>query len=164
MKMITDPVAFKTSVIRSDFGMFVRHAFHAMHGEALGDQNYVAHMCHVISQMIDGKKLRMLINLPPQHLKSFVGTVCLAAFLLGINPRLRIIVIAYNDAFAESLCAKIRDMMQTHWYRKVFGTRIKEGHSRANDFATHENGGVFAVAATGAITGRSADWIIYDDP
>ena len=114
--------------------------------------------------LIDRKTRRLLINLPPQHLKSFVGTVCLAAYLLGINPRLRIIVVAYNDAFAESLCGKIRHMMQTSWYQRAFATRVKEGHSRANDFATLENGGVYAVAATGAITGRTADFIIYDDP
>jgi predicted phage terminase large subunit-like protein len=114
--------------------------------------------------MIDGKTRRLLINLPPQHLKSFIGTICLAAYLLGTNPRLRIVLVAYNDAFAESLCAKVRDLMQSDWYQKAFATRIKDGHSRANDFATRENGGLFAVAATGAITGRTADFIIYDDP
>jgi predicted phage terminase large subunit-like protein len=54
-------------------------------------------------------------------------------------------------------------MMQSPWYQQAFKTRIKEGHSRANDFETREGGGVFAVSATGAITGRPADFIIYDD-
>jgi predicted phage terminase large subunit-like protein len=162
--MATNLRAFETSLIRSNFGAFVRHAFKMTHGMALGDQPYVNHLCYVISQMIDGKTKRLLINLPPQHLKSFVGTICLTSYLLGVNPRLRIIVTAYSDDFAESLCGKIRDMMQTPWYQRAFTTRIKEGHSRANDFATRENGGVFAVAATGAITGRTADWITYDDP
>jgi len=49
-------------------------------------------------------------------------------------------------------------------YKDLFETRIKEGHSRANDFATVKGGGVFATAATGPITGRTADFIIYDDP
>jgi predicted phage terminase large subunit-like protein len=146
------------------FNIFVRHAFRMMHGKKLGDQPYVEPMCYVISQLIEGEIARLLINLPPQHLKSFVGTVCLAAYLLGTNPRLRILLVAYNDAFAESLCGKIRDMMQSPWYRQAFKTRIKEGHSRANDFETQEGGGVFAVGATGAVTGRPADFIIYDDP
>src|SRR5207302_9295732 len=50
------------------------------------------------------------------------------------------------------------------WYQRAFGTRIRKGHSRSNDFETYEGGGVFAVGATGAITGRPADFIIYDDP
>jgi predicted phage terminase large subunit-like protein len=164
IKMAKDLRSFETSLIRSNFGTFVRHAFKMAHGAAVGDQPYIDHMCYVISQMIEGKMRRLLINLPPQHLKSFVGTICLTAYLLGKNPRLRIIVTAYCDEFAESLCGRIRDMMRSAWYQRAFGTRIKEGHSRANDFATQENGGVFAVAATGAITGRTADWIIYDDP
>jgi hypothetical protein len=163
VNMATDR-SIEAVLIRSQFNAFVRHAFRMTHGEVLGSQPYVDHMCYVISQLIEGKTDRLLINLPPQHLKSFVGTICLAAYLLGTKPRLRIIVTAYNDAFAEFLCGRIRDMMQTPWYQQAFATRIKEGHSRANDFATREGGGVFAVAATGSITGRTADFIIYDDP
>jgi len=77
---------------------------------------------------------------------------------------LRIILTAYNDTFAEALCGKIRNMMLSPWYQRAFETRIREGHSRANDFETREGGGVFAAAATGAITGRPADFILYDDP
>jgi hypothetical protein len=162
--MAKNPRPVEMALIRSQFNAFVRYAFRMRHGEALGDQPYIDHMCYVISNLINRKTRRLLINLPPQHLKSFVGTICLTAYMLGINPRLRIIITAYSDAFAESLCGRIRDMMQSPWYQKAFDTRIQEGHSRANDFATREGGGVFAVAAAGAITGRTADFIIYDDP
>ena len=50
------------------------------------------------------------------------------------------------------------------WQNVAFATRIKEGHARINDFATEQHGGVFAVGATGSVTGRSADVVIYDDP
>jgi hypothetical protein len=162
--MATVPRSIKANLIRSRFSSFVRYAFRMVHGENLGHQPYVEHLCHVISRLIEGDINRLLINLPPQHLKSFIGTICLAAYLLGTNPRLRIIVAAYNDPFAEALCGKIRNMMQSPWYQQAFTTRIKDGHSRANDFETHDGGGVFAASATGAITGRSADRIIYDDP
>jgi hypothetical protein len=100
--------ALEATLIASHFNVLVRHAFRMVHGNKLGDQPYIEHMCYVISQLIEGMNTRLLINLPPQHLKSFVGTVCLAAYLLGTNPRLRILLVAYNDAFAESLCGKIR--------------------------------------------------------
>ena len=35
--------------------------------------------------------------------------------------------------------------MKTSWYRRAFDTRIKDGHSRANDFETDAGGGVFAA-------------------
>jgi predicted phage terminase large subunit-like protein len=152
-------------LVRSDFGAFVGYAFRMQHGELLGNQPYIKAMIYIISGLINRKINRLLINLPPQHLKSFVCTICLAAYLLGNNPKLRIILLAYNDTFAEALSRKIRHLMQSAWYQKAFAaTRIKEGHSRANDFETTAGGGVFAAGATGAITGRSADCIIYDDP
>ena len=156
--------SIEANLVRANFGAFVRYAFRKNHGVRLGDQPYIDHLCYSVSQLIDGEINRLLINLPPQHLKSFVGTICLAAYRLGINPRLRIILVAYNDEFAERLCKRIRDMMLTSWYQRSFETRIKDGHSRSNDFETLEGGGVFAAAATGAITGRAADFIIYDDP
>src|SRR4051794_8861998 len=120
------------------------------HGELLGNQLYLKAMIYVISGLIEGKINRVLVNLPAQHAKSYVGTICLAAYLLGINPRLRILLVAYNDSFAESLCRKIRDLMQSSWYQRAFATRIKEGHSRANDFETTAGGGGFAGGGTGA--------------
>jgi hypothetical protein len=126
--MATVPRSLGANLIRSDFGPFVRHAFKMDHGEKLGNQPYVDHLCYVISPLIEGEINRLLINLPPQHLKSFVGTICLAAYLLGKNPRLRIIIAAYNDTFAEALCGKIRNMMQSPWYQQAFTTRIRDGH------------------------------------
>jgi predicted phage terminase large subunit-like protein len=162
--MATPPSSIEANLIRSDFGAFVRHAFRMVHGEKLGNQPYLDHMCYMISQLIMGLITRLLINLPPQHLKSFIGTICLAAYLLGKNPRLRIMVIAYDGGFAERLCGKIRSLMLSSWYQRAFQTRIREGHSRSNDFETDEGGGVFAAGATGAITGRPADFVLYDDP
>ena len=96
------------SLLTSSFDLFVRHAFRAQHGESLGNQPYVQHMCHVVSRFIEEYIWRLLVNLPPQHLKSFVCTICLSAFLLLKNDRLRILLVAYNDAFAEALASRIK--------------------------------------------------------
>lgn len=152
------------NLIADNFNLFVRHAFRKEHGEKLGDQPYVEHICHMASQLFEGEITRLLVNCPPQHLKSFVCTICAAAFMLGKNPRIRILLVAYNDAFAEALASRVRDLMLSSWYRETFATRIKDGHARANDFGTTGGGGVFAVGATGAVTGRTADVILYDDP
>jgi len=161
---VTVVSSIDTTLVRANFRSFVHYAFRKVRGAPLGKQPYVDHMCRVVSRLIDGEINRLLINLPPQHLKTFVGTTCLIAYLLGTNPELRIILTAYNDTYAEKLSEDIREMMLSPWYRQAFETRIQHGHSRANDFKTIEGGGVFAVGATGAITGRSADFIVYDDP
>jgi hypothetical protein len=141
------------NLVRANFNTFVQTAFRNVHGEKLGNQPYIEHLCYKISRLIDGEFNRLLVNLPPQHLKSFVGTICLAAYLLGKNPRLRIVLVAYNDPFAAELCERIRDLMSSDWYKRTFETRLKEGHSRANDFKTREGGGVFAASLRGLSQG-----------
>ena len=70
-------------LVRVSFEAFVKKAFQHQRNEKLGNQPYIAHICFVISRFIEGDINRLLINLPPQHLKSFVGSICLAAYLLG---------------------------------------------------------------------------------
>jgi predicted phage terminase large subunit-like protein len=83
---------------------------------------------------------------------------------LGKDPRLRILLVTYGDGLAKQLCDEVRDLMRSEWYSRSFETRIREDHSRSGDFKTREGGGVFATLATGAITGRAADVVLYDDP
>lgn len=151
-------------LLRREFPAFVAYAFQEQHGEPLGDQDYVEYLCFKMGEFIAGNTKRLLVNLPPQHLKTFVCTVCLAAFMLGKNPRLRILVVAYDDTYAGKLAAAIREVMNASWYEQVFSARIKVGHDRAADFGTEDGGYVYAVGAQGRLTGYTGDVIIYDDP
>ncbi|MCX7307060.1 MAG: hypothetical protein NTZ72_03570 [Afipia sp.] len=151
------------SILR-DFYAFVQKAFSELEGKSLGEQMYVAYICHKFQQLIDGKFRRMLVNLPGRHLKTFIGSICYPAFLLGINPSLRIMIVAYDEDLAADICRQIRDIMQSDWYCQIFATRVSEDHARKNDFTTTANGRVRAVSANGAITGRGGEVIIYDDP
>lgn len=150
--------------IRNDFYAFVQKAFSEIEGKSLGDQMYLAHVCHRFQQLIDGDFKQMLVNLPGRHLKTFIGSICYPAFLLGKDPSLRILIAAYDEDLAADISRQIRDIMQSAWYRQVFETRISEDHAKKNDFATTANGRVRAVSANGAITGRGGEVIIYDDP
>jgi predicted phage terminase large subunit-like protein len=151
-------------LLRKEFPAFVAYAFQEQHGDRLGHQHYVDYLCYEITQFISENTKRLLINLPPQHLKTFVCTVCLAAFMLGKNPRIRLLVVAYDDSYAAKLARAIRELMDASWFQQVFLTRIKTGHDRATDFGTAEGGYVYAVGAQGRLTGYTADVIIYDDP
>lgn len=150
--------------IRKDFYTFVQKAFSELEGKSLGDQMYIAYICSLFQQLVDGDFRKMLVNLPGRHLKTFIGSICYPAFLLGTDPSLRIMIAAYDEDLAADISRQIRDVMQSSWYRQIFATRISNDHAKKNDFATTANGRVRAVSANGAITGRGGDVIIYDDP
>ena len=151
------------AALRTDLCSFVKKAFWHTHGQKLGNQRYIEYMCHELSKVRDGRVRFFVINLPPQHLKTFC-TSCLIAWYLGHHPKDRVLVIGYTGEHAESISRRVRNTMRSEWYQDAFRTRISASRSSASNFETTAGGGIHAVSANGSVTGRPADLIVYDDP
>jgi predicted phage terminase large subunit-like protein len=153
------------SVFRRDFEAFAQKAFGQQHGgEGLGRQRYIDYLCHELAKVADGETKKLVINLPPRHLKTFLAAICLTAWMLGRKPSAKIIVVTYSEALAKDIAYQIRDILKSNWYKEIFTTRLAEDRSSVFDFGTKQGGSVYAVSADGSITGRGADLIIFDDP
>jgi predicted phage terminase large subunit-like protein len=154
-----------TTLIRTDFASFVRKAFRHRHdGLALGKDTYVGYLSHELQKVVDGETRRLIINLPPRHLKTFIASVCLAAYVLGRKPSTRVLVVTYGETLAIEIAYAIRDLMQSSWYCEAFKTRLADDRTKVTDFATTQGGGVYAASIGGSVTGRGADLLICDDP
>jgi predicted phage terminase large subunit-like protein len=151
-------------LIRSDFRSFVRKAFYTRHKKLLGKEPYLDLLAIELSRVARGETKRLLINLPPRHLKTFLASICLPAWMLAQNPSARILVLTYNGDLAERITYEIREIIQASWFSDIFKTRIAKDRSRADDFDTEQGGGVFATSVGGPLAGRGADLIIFDDP
>jgi predicted phage terminase large subunit-like protein len=150
--------------LRESFEFFVMKVFRDLHdGEKLGKQPYIEYLCRELEDVANGETRRLVVNLPPRHLKTFLG-ICLAAWILGRKPSAKILVVTYADQLAQHISYNIRQILQLSWYTTVFKTRIAEDRAKVNDFATAQGGGVYAASAGGALTGRGGDIIIFDDP
>lgn len=59
------------NLIRDDFPSFVRKAFRYDHdGRKLGNEPYINYLCNELERVADGETRRLVINLPPRHLKT----------------------------------------------------------------------------------------------
>jgi phage terminase large subunit-like protein len=152
-------------LIRSNLVSFVRKAFAGLHpGELLGVQPYVSYLCYELSKLFEGDITRLIINLPPRHLKSFIGSVCFAAWWLAHRPSSKVMIVTYSEPLARNLGHRIQAILRSSWYQQLFPTRISANHSSVTDFSTIQGGGVYAVSFGGSITGYGGDLIIFDDP
>jgi hypothetical protein len=114
------------SLLRNDFLSFARKALRELDGTILSDDPYLDYLASKLTAFADGEVKRLIINAPPRHLKSQLGTVCLAAWILGHRPNKKIIVLACSARLAEKLARTIRAILQAKWYRNIFPTRIKK--------------------------------------
>jgi predicted phage terminase large subunit-like protein len=152
------------SLLRDDFLSFARKALRELDGTILSEDRYLDYLASKLTAFADDEIKRLIVNAPPRHLKSQLGTVCLTAWILGHHPNKKIIVLAGSARLAEKLARPIRAILQAKWYRNIFPTRIKKGHGEATNFATVDGGEVFAASIHANITGRGGDIIILDDP
>jgi predicted phage terminase large subunit-like protein len=152
-------------LVRDDFTSFVRKVFREEHdGLKLGKEKYLSYLCHELEQVAGGDTRRLVINLPPRHLKTFLGAICLPAWVLAKNPSARIMVITYSEQLAELITYSVRRVLRSGWFKDIFKVRVAKDRAKAGDFATTNGGGVFATSVGGALAGRGADLIIFDDP
>ena len=94
------------AAVRTDFPTFVRKAFYERHGSRLKD-DYVDYLCHEVEKIATGKSRRMLVNMPPRHLKTFTCTVCLSAWILGHNPSANIMIVTYGEELAKDIAHNV---------------------------------------------------------
>ena len=152
------------SILRNDFLAFASKAIRELDGTKLEHDGYLEYLATELMAFVDGTTRRLIVNLPPRHLKTLLFSVCLSAWKFAHQPSAKIMVVTYAEQLAESIARNIRSILQAKWFKEVFETRIAKDHSAVMDFATTAGGALYAVSFGGSITGRGADLIIVDDP
>lgn len=162
MEFSTEDLYF--AVVGSDMKSFIRHAFSTIHpGKEFDDNWHINSIIHHLELSIQGKMPRLIINLPPRSLKSFIVSVVLPAFILGIDPTAKIICISYSDELARALARDFRRVVESGWYQQIF-PHVKPSKMTETEWVTGAGGFRYATSVGGTLTGRGGDFIIIDDP
>lgn len=152
--------------LRQEFPLFLMRVFGDLHADAppLVLAWYLKAICHSLVDACERPGARLVITVPPRHLKSVAASVALPAFLLGRDPSLRIMVATYSQDLARLHATHCRTIMQSAWYLKLFpGTRIADDGNRMLEIVTTKGGGRKAVSVGGSVTGHGADIVVVDD-
>ncbi len=126
-----------------------------------------AHHRHIAKKFNDlatGKINRLIVNMPPRHTKSEFASFLLPAWMVGRNPKLKIIQATHTGELAIRFGRKAKNLIDSPEYAKIFKTRLQEDSQAAGRWETAQGGEYFAAGVGGAITGRGADLLIIDDP
>jgi predicted phage terminase large subunit-like protein len=152
-------------LMRRDLVAFVRRSFETVvPGESLRLNWHIRAMAHVLEQVRRGKIKRLIITIPPRHLKSITTSVAFPAFLLGHDPSAKIICVSYSADLAIKHARDCKAVMTSSWYRRIFpGMRISEKNTEL-EAVTTKCGYRLATSPGGTLTGLGGNYIILDDP
>jgi predicted phage terminase large subunit-like protein len=148
--------------IRSSFLAFAIKAFGQLHpGKELVIHPYVRLLAGHLEAVATGKRRRVVITLPPRHLKTFLASICLPAWILAHNPSAKILILSYGQELADKIAYSIREILLSAWFCRLFKAKIAK--RLLTDFTTTANGCVRSVSIEGSVTGFGAGLIIVDD-
>jgi predicted phage terminase large subunit-like protein len=152
------------AAIATDFKVFMLQAFKTVYpGNQFLDNWHIDALVHHLMLGINGQSPRLIINLPPRHLKSFIASDALPAYVLGRDPTAKIICISYSDELTRTFARDFRRIVESAWYQRVF-PHVRFSKKTENEMATTDGGFRFSTSVGGTLTGRGGDIIIIDDP
>ena len=122
-------------------------------------------MAKKFQEIADGKCRRLIINMPPRHTKSEFASYMLPAWFLGKFPDKKIIQCSNTAELAVGFGRKVRNLVGSDAYHKVFPeVGLKADSKAAGRWDTNKGGTYFAIGVGGTVTGKGADLLIIDDP
>lgn len=152
-------------ILRSDLCAFIHHSFLELNPATPYFYNWhIGLLASKLEEVRQGKCRRLIVNIPPRHLKSHTVSIAFPAWLLGHQPSKKILTGSYAQDLSNNLARHCRLLMQSPFYRSLFDTRLAPGHESLQDFGAIERGYRFSTSVEGVLTGRGGDVIIVDDP
>ena len=122
-------------------------------------------MAKKFEEIAQGKTKRLIINMPPRHTKSEFASYLLPAWFLGKYPNKKIIQCSNTAELAVGFGRKVRNLVGSEQYGKVFpNVSLRSDSKAAGRWSTNANGEYFAIGVGGTVTGKGADLLIIDDP
>ena len=149
----------KESAIKNDFMSFVKYVWPDF---IEGSHHKI--MSEKFNKVATGQLKRVIINMAPRHTKSEFSSYLLPSWMIGKNPKLKIIQATHTTELAVRFGRKAKHLIDSEEYQKIFPTKLREDSKAAGRWETNEGGEYFAAGVGGSITGRGADLLIIDDP
>ena len=124
----------------------------------------IAEELEKIEIMGDREYKVLLVFVPPRHGKSELCSIGFPAWYLGRNPDKEIITVSYSAELAQDFGGKTRGVVASESYKHIFNVSLKEDEQAKAKWRTDRGGSYTSVGVGGAITGRGANILLFDDP
>lgn len=120
-------------------------------------------VCDVLDYVMLGLLTKVLINIAPRYGKTEIAVKNFISAGLAINPASRFIHLSFSDSLALDNSQGIKDIVKLEKYQMMYpDVQIKQRSDSTKKWYTTRNGGVYATATGGQVTGFGAGAV--DDP
>src|SRR5262245_14166002 len=161
--MALSPANMYAHLLRHDLCAFIHRSFLELEQSEFHSNWHIDVLAAKLEDVRLGRCKRLIVNVPPRHLKSLAISIAFPAFVLGHEPAKQILSVTYAQDLSDNLARRSRTLMTSAFYEALFDTRLSKGREAVSDFETTGGGYRLSTSIGGVLTGRGADLIIIDD-
>ncbi len=159
------PANMYAHMLRHDLCAFIHRSFLELNaGTPFLPNWHIEVLAAKLEDVRRGRCKRLIVNVPPRHLKSHAISIAFPAWLLGHDPTKQALSITYAQDLSDNFARKSRSLMTSPFYEGLFDTRLFRGREAVSDYETTAGGNRLSTSIGGVVTGRGGDVIIIDDP
>jgi predicted phage terminase large subunit-like protein len=127
---------------------------------------HIETLCAHLEAVTSGTLRRLVINVPPGHMKSLLVNVFWPAWTWTVKPHLRFMFASYGGDLAIRDSLAMRRLIDSPWYQRNWGDAftIRADRDTQSRFETDKDGYRLATSVDGIATGEHADIQAADDP
>ena len=163
--MAPSPANMYADVLRHDLCAFIHRSFIELEaGKQFLWNWHIEVLAAKLEEVRRGCCKRLIVNMPPRHLKSDAISIAFPAWMLGHDPTKQLLSVTYAQDLSDNLARRSRTLMTSPFYQALFDTRISRGREAVSDYETTDGGYRLSTSISGVLTGRGADIIVIDDP
>jgi predicted phage terminase large subunit-like protein len=150
----------KNEACKNEFLIFVKNMW----------PDFIAGRHHqIIAEKLErvarGELKRLIINMAPRHTKSEFASFLFPAWMMGRNPRMKIIQATHTTELAVNFGRKTKNLLDSDEYKEIFADVKLAADSKASGRWDTSSGGMYYAVGVGSnLAGRGGDLIIIDDP
>ena len=153
--------------MRRSLREFIRNSWGTIEpGRDFYDNWHIDAIADHLQAVVKGDIKRLIINIPPRHMKSISVAVALPAWTWTIQPEKKFLYASYAGSLSIRDSVKCRRLIDSRWYKEHFGGEFKltTDQNQKQRFENDKTGQRIATSVDGALTGEGGDIIVIDDP
>ena len=151
--------------MRRSLKLFIKKGWRQIENRDFIDNWHIDAISDHLQAVSEGKIKRLIINIPPRHMKSIATAVAFPAWTWTKDPSKQFMYASYAQSISTRDSVKCRRLIESPWYQKHFPNVIMtDDQNQKQRFENTSAGYRIATSVDGALTGEGGDIIVIDDP
>ena len=144
---------------------FVQQSWYVLETDPFDPTWHVQYLCELLEQVAQGKRLRLIVNMPPRYGKSLIISVFFPVWLWLREPSRRMMFASYAAVLSTKHSVDRRTLIESIWFQRRWGHKVKlaKGSNLKDEFSNIARGHMIATSVGAAATGKGGDLLIVDD-